>query len=115
MRLETISIAAKVLLLAMSSPGLLAGGERVSGEIVVAEPMEITRLYSEPNGESRFANLNLSFNLMDFAPPAPPISVPEALPAKSVAIISSPPRLARRLASGACETTHVCAFRGAGS
>lgn len=91
MHSQKVSIASAVLLVAIWFPGLCVGGGGGSGEIVVAEPIEITRLYCDPNGESRFADEKLPFTLIDFAPPAPPISVTEVLAAKSVAIISSPP------------------------
>ena len=58
--------------------------------IEVADPLSFVRIYSDALGESHFADEELPFALVDFAPPAPPISVTEALAADSVAVISSP-------------------------
>lgn len=59
-------------------------------EIEVAEPYEYTRIYSDTEGESHFEDLNISFNLADFAPPAPPISVSDAINIETFVLISSP-------------------------
>jgi quercetin dioxygenase-like cupin family protein len=64
--------------------------EEVSMDIKVAQPLSYTRIYSDSAGESHFADEALSFNLIDFAPPAPPISVTDAWGAEGVVIISSP-------------------------
>lgn len=52
-------------------------------EIKVAEPYEYTRIYSDAGGESHFENVTIPFNLADFAPPAPPISVSNSINTES--------------------------------
>lgn len=59
-------------------------------EIKVAEPYEYTRIYSDAEGESHFENVTIPFNLADFAPPAPPISVTDAINTEAFVLISSP-------------------------
>ena len=61
-----------------------------SGAIEAAEPLSYVRIHCDPDGESHFEDAQLAFKLVDFAPPAPPISVSEPLAADSVAVISSP-------------------------
>jgi hypothetical protein len=58
--------------------------------IEVAEPMEYVRLYADSTGASHFADERLTFTLADFAPPAPPVSVSDAIQSEGVAFISSP-------------------------
>jgi hypothetical protein len=58
--------------------------------VKVADPLPYVRVYSDAEGESHFADAELSFTLADFAPPAPRISVSEAMAADTVAVISSP-------------------------
>ncbi|MGD8538512.1 MAG: cupin domain-containing protein [Candidatus Aminicenantes bacterium] len=58
--------------------------------IEVAEPLAYVRIYSDLNGQSHFDKEEITFQLVDYAPPAPPISVSEALVAESVHFISSP-------------------------
>jgi hypothetical protein len=60
------------------------------GDMKVPEPLKYVRIYSDEDGESHFADEELSFELVDFAPPAPPISVTHFLSAENVGIISSP-------------------------
>lgn len=64
-----------------------AGSER---RIEVSGPLPYVRIFCDAAGASRFEDLEMSFSLADFAPPAPPISVSDPLPAEAVAIISSP-------------------------
>ena len=59
-------------------------------EIKVAEPLSYKRVYSDSKGESHFANEEVLFKLADFAPPAPPVSVSDAINAEAVVFISSP-------------------------
>lgn len=68
------------------------GGEVFSQEskIQKAEAFEITRIYSDDRGESHFGQTKVAFNLVDYAPPAPPISVSEVQVAEGVLFISSP-------------------------
>jgi quercetin dioxygenase-like cupin family protein len=37
--------------------------------------MKYTRLYSDEQGESHFENLEIEFQTVDFAPPAPPLEI----------------------------------------
>ena len=75
---------------------LLAGGgggalaEEEAPSIEVADPLLYVRIYADAEGESHFESCELPFTLVDFAPPAPPISVSEAMAADSLAVISSP-------------------------
>lgn len=65
---------------------------KMTRNIQTAEPLRYVRIYSDANGESHFADEEMSFQLVDFAPPAPPISVSELFnPAGETFIISSPP------------------------
>lgn len=69
-----------------------SGGAEGEGiDIAVSEPLKITRLYSDAQGGSHFVDEELSFELMDFAPPAPPISVSPKFNADGLVVISSPP------------------------
>jgi len=66
--------------------------DRMTQDIQVSEPLRYVRIYSDADGESHFADEEMSFQLVDFAPPAPPISVSELFhPAGETFIISSPP------------------------
>ncbi len=47
--------------------------------IKVSDPFQYVRLFSDSNGDSHFSEEELSFQLVDFAPPAPPISVSEVM------------------------------------
>jgi len=58
--------------------------------IKVADPLPYVRVYADAEGESHFEDAQLPFTLVDFAPPAPPVSVSEAIAADAVAVISSP-------------------------
>jgi mannose-6-phosphate isomerase-like protein (cupin superfamily) len=75
---------------------LLAGGggealdEKEAKSIKESDPLPYVRVYSDAEGESHFEDSALPFTLVDFAPPAPPVSVSEAMAADSVAVISSP-------------------------
>jgi quercetin dioxygenase-like cupin family protein len=59
-------------------------------EIKVADPFKITRIYTDKDGVSHFGSTEVTFELADFAPPALPISVAQAMNVESVTIISSP-------------------------
>jgi len=75
---------------------LLAGGggdapaKKEAQSIEAADPLPYVRVYADTEGESHFENSEFPFTLVDFAPPAPPVSVSEAMAADSVAVISSP-------------------------
>jgi len=58
--------------------------------IEVAEPLHYVRIYSDSSGQSHFSQAQATFQLVDYAPPAPPISVSEAIAAEAVGFISSP-------------------------
>jgi hypothetical protein len=60
-------------------------------EIAVSAPLSVTRLYSDSNGESHFEDIEIPFDLKDYAPPAPPISVTDFIGTDGFVIISSPP------------------------
>ncbi len=76
-----------VFLFAASSSSIMG---MLQQEIKVAEPFEYTRVYSDAKGESHFENVTIPFNLADFAPPAPPISVTDAINTAAFVLISSP-------------------------
>jgi len=52
--------------------------------------MEVLRLCEDDAGESRFDTYTLSMELKDFAPPADPLYVSEAEPAKGYVVIRLP-------------------------
>ena len=58
--------------------------------IPVAEPLKYTRLFADSSGASHFEDLEFTFTLIDFAPPAPPISISEVFESDKVFVISSP-------------------------
>lgn len=58
--------------------------------IKVAEPFQYARVYSDSKGESHFADEEISFKLIDYAPPAPPMSVSENMNAEGIVFLSSP-------------------------
>ena len=68
-----------------------ATAQEEPGVIEVAEPLSYVRIYSDEMGESHFQDGEFEFRLIDFAPPAPPVSVSEPMAAETVAVISSPP------------------------
>lgn len=59
-------------------------------QVRVSEPYQYARVYSDSMGESHFADDEITFELMDYAPPAPPISVSRGFGAGNVTFISSP-------------------------
>ncbi len=59
-------------------------------DIPVAESLKYTRVYADSSGASHFADEEMEFELVDFAPPAPAISLSEVFNATSVTVISSP-------------------------
>jgi len=61
------------------------------GGIEVADPLEVVRIFADADGASHFADDSLPFDLVDFAPPAPPVSVSTVMEAESVFVASSPP------------------------
>lgn len=87
----TLRTAAVIGMAAAVACGLPAPPREGSGDIRVADPLSYVRIFSDASGESHFEDRSLPFTLVNFAPPAPPISVTEAMAAESVAVISSPP------------------------
>lgn len=59
-------------------------------KIQKAEALEITRIYTDEKGESHFGRRKVTFKLVDYAPPAPPISVSEFQIVEGIQFISSP-------------------------
>jgi hypothetical protein len=55
-----------------------------------AEPLEIVSIYADNDGESHFGHSKITFDLVDYAPPAPPISVSDIQATDGVQFISSP-------------------------
>ena len=52
--------------------------------------MKLTRLYCDTDGESHFEDIDVAFNLVDFAPPAPPLSLSAFLPATQYGCLKGP-------------------------
>jgi hypothetical protein len=84
LRLTTLGLAAVVV------GGSSARGQDPPIETVVAEPLSITRVYSDSEGESHFSVLQVPFELKDYAPPAPPMSVTDLIKTDGFVVISSP-------------------------
>jgi hypothetical protein len=65
---------------------------RPSGRIRVPEEVIVhyTKLYADADGESHFADVELTFNLMDFAPSAPLVHVASFSQAKQVVFLRAP-------------------------
>jgi hypothetical protein len=68
-----------------------ARAEEETRTMDTAAPLPFVRIHGDSKGASHFADGLLPFALVNFAPPAPPISATEFIDAKSVGIISSPP------------------------
>lgn len=88
-RARLITIHTLTLMLGMYAILIYAADD--PGQIAVSEPLSYVRLYCDSNGDSHFSDEVMPFTLIDFAPPAPPISVSDTMAADTVAIISSPP------------------------
>ncbi len=67
-----------------------AYGQDVPASVTVSEPLSITRLYSDSEGGSHFSDVEIPFELKDYAPPTPPISVTDFVGVEGFVIISSP-------------------------
>jgi quercetin dioxygenase-like cupin family protein len=59
--------------------------------IEMSGPVTYSRAYTDDHGETHFSDEVLTFQLVDYAPPAPPISVSNVFEAENVGFISSPP------------------------
>jgi len=53
--------------------------------------MKYIRLYSDGNGESHFEDLEVQFQPVDFAPPAPPLDISEFGPVVQCSILRAKP------------------------
>ncbi len=71
--------------------GLVAhSSQNVGSQGSSPDPLGYVRVYSDPEGESHFADAELPLELKDFAPPAAPLAVSPALPSKEVLFLSLP-------------------------
>ena len=52
--------------------------------------MKIVRLYSDRDGESRFEEIEIELELTDYAPPAAPLYLTTATPAKEFSFMRAP-------------------------
>ena len=86
--IQCTMIAALVWLLTYGIHITLAADDAI--EIKVSDPVSYARVYSDSEGNSHYADEEVTFELLDYAPPAPPISVSEAIKADKVSFISSP-------------------------
>jgi hypothetical protein len=59
---------------------------RVAEEAIV----NYTKLYADADGESHFEDVEFAFNLMDFAPSAPPVHIASFSQAKEVVFLRAP-------------------------
>jgi hypothetical protein len=83
------SSIALVALSSMTQTAFLAAQD-VADTIAVAEPLPYVRIVSDSKGSSHFEDAYIDLSLADYAPPAPPISVSDAIPADGVVFLSSP-------------------------
>ena len=61
-----------------------------SSSIEVADPLIISRIYSDSAGQSHFSDELQSFSLIEFSPELPPVSAGESMSANNVVILSAP-------------------------
>jgi hypothetical protein len=66
-------------------------GQDFTDSIPVSAPYPVARLYCDSSGKSHFIDEELPFQLVDFAPPAPPISVSDILRTGGEAFFISSP------------------------
>jgi hypothetical protein len=52
--------------------------------------MKYTRVYTDEDGESHFEDLDVEFNSIDFAPPAPPLDLSSFTPATQFGFLRAP-------------------------
>jgi len=91
MRIWTNSLASYAVILTLSLATMATHATDESDEINASKPLAYVRIYCDTDGSSHFADEFMPFSLVDFAPPAPPISVSSVMAAESVAILSSSP------------------------
>jgi hypothetical protein len=60
-------------------------------KIEVSAPVKCVRLYADSDGESHFEDGEIPFELKDFAPPAPPVSITDLWEGTGAFLMSSPP------------------------
>ena len=53
--------------------------------------MKVVRLYSDPQGETHFDEVEVPLRAVNFAPPAPPINLSALSPASQYGFMSAPP------------------------
>jgi hypothetical protein len=53
--------------------------------------VKYVRVYTDSNGETHFADIEVGFTMVEFAPPAPPLSVSAFSPVSRFGFISAPP------------------------
>jgi hypothetical protein len=73
--------------------------------------MRYPRLYTGPNGESHFEDLEIDLTLTDYAPPAPPLKLSSFTPATQFGFMNAPGRLVERLASRISAEYFLCLNR----
>lgn len=52
--------------------------------------MKYTRVYTDKDGESHFEDVEVAFNSVDFAPPAPPLDLSSFTPATQFGFLRAP-------------------------
>ena len=90
--MKSLMVFLYVVLVALSSmiPTSLLEAQNMIDTIVVAEPLTYVRIYADSTGASHFDDAQFDMSLADYAPPAPPISVSDVVPADGVMFLSSP-------------------------
>ena len=89
---NTVNITAPIKLAPIA--GRKAAMDQATGgteNITVSDPVAYARVFTDSTGETHFADEALTFTLVDYAPPAAPISVSARFDAQNVSFISSPP------------------------
>lgn len=83
------AIGAFVLIL--SSGTMVTLVTTAGSDVEISEPLAYVRIFSDAVGDSHFSDEEMLFTLVDYAPPAPPVSVSTPMDAESVVLLSSPP------------------------
>ena len=90
MSIRSKSITISAFVLVFSSGMMAAFVSTAPSEVDVSEPLTYVRVISDPVGDSHFSIEQMPFTLVDYAPPAPPISASTPMDAESVVLLSSP-------------------------